>query len=86
MEDEHPTIQFQTIERTMIDAEPTIDNSNIQGICEYAKNWFEPTATEVDTDEGAYFYLLRDSIEYLGGVVLAMITRRLRDIGYTWSN
>jgi hypothetical protein len=47
-------------------AEPTIDNSNIQEIWEYAKNSFEPGATEVDIDEGAYFYLLRDEIEYLG--------------------
>jgi hypothetical protein len=48
-------------------AEPTIDNSNIQEIWEYAKNSFEPGATEVDIDEGAYFYLLRDEIDNLGG-------------------
>jgi hypothetical protein len=48
-------------------AVPTIDNSNIQEIWEYAKNSFEPGATDVDIDEGAYFYLLRDEIEYLGG-------------------
>jgi hypothetical protein len=47
--------------------EPTIDNSNIQEIWEYAKNSFEPGATEVDIDEGAYFYLLRDEIDNLGG-------------------
>ena len=45
-------------------AEPTIDNSNIQEIWEYAKNSFEPRATEVDIDEGAYLYLRRDEIEY----------------------
>ena len=48
-------------------AEPTIDNTNIQEIWEYAKNSFEPGATEVNIDEGAYFYLLRDEIECLGG-------------------
>ena len=48
-------------------AEPTSDNSNIQEIWEYAKNSFEPGATEVNIDEGAYFYLLRDEIECLGG-------------------
>ena len=48
-------------------AEPTIDNSNIQEIWEYAKNSFEPGATEVDIDECAYFYLLRDEIDNLGG-------------------
>jgi chromatin remodeling complex protein RSC6 len=48
-------------------AEPTIENSNIQEIWEYAKNSFEPGATEVDVDEGAYFYLLRDEIDNLGG-------------------
>jgi hypothetical protein len=48
-------------------AEPTIDNSNIQEIWEYAKNSFEPRATVVDIDEGAYFYLLRDEIDNLGG-------------------
>ena len=48
-------------------AEPTIDNSNIQEIWEYAKNSFEPGATEVDIDEGAYFCLLRDEIDNLGG-------------------
>ena len=47
--------------------EPTIDNTNIQEIWEYAKNSFEPGATEVDIDEGAYFYLLRDEIDNLGG-------------------
>jgi hypothetical protein len=48
-------------------AEPTIDNSNIQEIWDRAKNSFEPGATEVDIDECAYFYLLRDEIDNLGG-------------------
>jgi hypothetical protein len=48
-------------------AEPAIDNLNIQEIWEYAKTSFKPGATEVDIDEGAYFYLLRDKFEYLGG-------------------
>ena len=48
-------------------AEPTINNSKIQEIWDRAKNSFEPGAIEVDIDEGAYFYLLRDEIEYLGG-------------------
>ena len=48
-------------------AEPTIDNTNIQEIWEYAKNSFEPGATEVDIDEGAYFHLLHDEIDNLGG-------------------
>lgn len=48
-------------------AEPTIDNSNIQEIWDCAKDSFETGVIEVDIDEGAYFYLLRDEIEYLGG-------------------
>ena len=48
-------------------AEPTIDNSNIQELWDRAKNAFEPEATEVDIDECAYFYLLRDEIDNLGG-------------------
>jgi hypothetical protein len=48
-------------------AEPTIDNTNIQEIWDSAKDSFEHGATEVDIDEGAYFYLLRDEIDNLGG-------------------
>jgi hypothetical protein len=48
-------------------AEPTIDNSNIQELWDRAKDSYEPGATEVDIDEGAYFYLLRDEIDNLGG-------------------
>ena len=48
-------------------AEPTIDNSNIKELWDRAKNSFEPGATQVDIDEGAYFYLLRDEIDNLGG-------------------
>jgi hypothetical protein len=47
--------------------EPTINNTNIKEIWKYAQHSFEPGATEVNIDEGAYFYLLRDEIEYLGG-------------------
>jgi hypothetical protein len=48
-------------------AEPSIDNCNIQEIWDWAKNSYEPGATEVDIDKDSYFYLLRDEIEYLGG-------------------
>ena len=48
-------------------AEPTTDNFNIQEIWDSAKASFEPGATEVDIDECAYFYLLRDEIDNLGG-------------------
>ena len=48
-------------------AQPTIKNSNIQEIWDRAKNSFEPGVTEVDIDEGAYFYLLHDEIDNLGG-------------------
>lgn len=47
--------------------EPTFENSYIQEIWVHAKASYSPEFGEVDIKEDAYFRLLRDTIQSLGG-------------------